>query len=577
MTKKYLTLFFLFTLWINIMAETAKTVTSIQEMTQLTNIEIAYLVTGTGVDGTFKWNSQSILPENGGTIFAPSSGGMGRWERVFNGTSFKVEWFGTPSATTIKAAIDAGAKEIIIPHGSYNWDQELEITAGALVIRAEPAGEYGANFNYTGPAGGTMLKWNAGWGGMKGIRLNGNKRANKIIHFGENAHAFHLEFSRMHFDYALSVGTQFGNYSTKQIDYDVSFITFTNCRWVGNYRQIVYDSTQALNINFINPDITGGSSTTDIARHIDMSRGGSATIISGHLGPLGNSGTGSYPIYVKDGWIEIFGLQNEGADGGGGLIEMGQATDPTSKGHTSELIRVRDFSVGQSGYGFKIKLHPGSNPLSVRSSWFIQRGVNQPTVNKVVRLEDSSAKFLSIGNTYYCNAESPWATGAISEIVSLGDSITRDGVNFSKLCNFINKRVSVNTQEYNLGDSGAFFACESGSSIFNLCPTLALPGREITIRNSKPHNGTITINTAGTDKINSALSSITLYRNDAVTLVSNGFSGWSTKSWSAGTNTFQTSSGVATVKTNSTNNAQNVGWLQIAPGKFVPYWTTPNP
>ncbi len=52
-----------------------------------------YTTDGDGGGGTFWWDSTSNATDNGGTILAADSGGVGRWMRLYDG-AYNVRWFG---------------------------------------------------------------------------------------------------------------------------------------------------------------------------------------------------------------------------------------------------------------------------------------------------------------------------------------------------------------------------------------------------------------------------------------------------------------------------------------------------
>lgn len=132
------------------LAAKVETVASTAEMQSLSQVAVANVVGGTGVDGQFRWDANSALPPNGGTVFQSSDGGAGRWLRVYADKT-NVKWFGaagdgkTDDTAAITSAI-AAAKDgstLFFPIGSY------PITSTITVKR---------NINFLGEGTGSAIK-----------------------------------------------------------------------------------------------------------------------------------------------------------------------------------------------------------------------------------------------------------------------------------------------------------------------------------------------------------------------------------------------------------------------------------
>jgi hypothetical protein len=101
--------------------------------------------------------------------------------------------------------------------------------------------------------------------------------------------------------------------------------------------------------------------------------------------------------------------------------------------------------------------------------------------------------------------------------------------------------------------------------------------RRLTIKRTAA-SGTTTITPNGSNIID-GLSSLALQQNQyaSVTLESDGFSSWRIVSFYSPGNQVSASTGVGSVKMGNANPADNAGWLEITPGKYVPYWTDATP
>lgn len=87
-----------------------------------------------GGEGFFHWNAESKDVDNGGTIIAPATGGLGRWMRATQGGPISVKWFGakgdgSAASTEIQNALGAGS-EIFVPDGTYRMDRTVTVREG---------------------------------------------------------------------------------------------------------------------------------------------------------------------------------------------------------------------------------------------------------------------------------------------------------------------------------------------------------------------------------------------------------------------------------------------------------------
>lgn len=94
---------------------------------------LAYATAGDGGGGTFRFNSASAVADNGGTIFAPTSG-SGRWYRNYSG-NMNARWFGaTGDGTTddyaaAQLAVTAVPTRgvLLFPEGNYKLSADLSV------------------------------------------------------------------------------------------------------------------------------------------------------------------------------------------------------------------------------------------------------------------------------------------------------------------------------------------------------------------------------------------------------------------------------------------------------------------
>ncbi len=89
---------------------------------------LGYATAGDGGGGDFYWDSTSLDPDNSGTIFSLTTGGTGRWKRLYS-EAINVKWFGAQGngsgddTTAIQRALDfTGSRDggkVYIPKGIF--------------------------------------------------------------------------------------------------------------------------------------------------------------------------------------------------------------------------------------------------------------------------------------------------------------------------------------------------------------------------------------------------------------------------------------------------------------------------
>jgi hypothetical protein len=156
-----------------------------------------YRSVGDGGSGQFFWNAADERAPDGGTIFSVTGIATGRWNRVFDGTTYNVRWFGatgngvTDDAAAIQTVLDifSGRSNnfsgtVYFPTGNYALQTELvfvgnysnSVTIAGQAVGA--GGDNGASLIWNGAAGATMFQGQ----GMntclfENIGFNGNQLA----------------------------------------------------------------------------------------------------------------------------------------------------------------------------------------------------------------------------------------------------------------------------------------------------------------------------------------------------------------------------------------------------------------
>lgn len=115
--------------------KTVATVTDLVEMSGLEDNEtvlvLGYHEAGDAGGGHFRWDSSSTESDDGGLILDPSTGGTGRWKRVYDGQIVMPEWWGAygnnsnDDTSAVQAALDSG-KHVRL-RGTYRITATLEI------------------------------------------------------------------------------------------------------------------------------------------------------------------------------------------------------------------------------------------------------------------------------------------------------------------------------------------------------------------------------------------------------------------------------------------------------------------
>lgn len=145
--------------------EPTVTIKSYAEMTALTDsTTVVNIVSGTGIDGQFYWDSSSVETTNNGTIFQRDGGGNGRWKRVISG-EIRAGWFGvvgdgiTDDTAALQAAIDAtnNGQKLTITHGTF-------VISSPLVLRLKLGIKISGERGFAYGSSGTIIYWNGSSG-----------------------------------------------------------------------------------------------------------------------------------------------------------------------------------------------------------------------------------------------------------------------------------------------------------------------------------------------------------------------------------------------------------------------------
>ena len=262
---------FLYLTTLNTYALSESSVSSISEMKLLTNTDIANVVSGTGVDGKFRWNPSSTATVDDGTVFDDNvPGGNGRWVRIYSGP-VNVQWFdvkadGTAAAsnTTKLQMIIENFNSIYFPAGTYAISDELNFNQ-LQKKSIKGAGKALTTIRYSGndPNDSVLLMASTAYNTIRDIGVDANFVAKYGIKVFDDAGATPIVTIQNVLENitisncvastgcGLFVGCD-GNWQVSENTFKI--IKFSNC-----YNDIVNDSQQTIRI--IYEDIV--SSKTD--------------------------------------------------------------------------------------------------------------------------------------------------------------------------------------------------------------------------------------------------------------------------------------------------------------------------
>lgn len=113
----------------------------------VTYVVRGYAAVGDGGGGIFRWNAADSSSDNGGTILQPNAGGVGRWNRMYDG-ALNVLWFGakgdnstddtTPIQNCFNAAPAAGG-HVYFPPKLYKVTARLNLKSELTIVGGGPS------------------------------------------------------------------------------------------------------------------------------------------------------------------------------------------------------------------------------------------------------------------------------------------------------------------------------------------------------------------------------------------------------------------------------------------------------
>ena len=545
--------------------------------------------------------------------------------------------------TAIQAALDAGVgKLVFFPHtgtseteyAAYVISATLETSKeGPVSIFGGAGTEEGVFIVWNGPTNGTMLRWNSGWSRMTGINLySGTSLPGIILHIGYNPSRTavvsieDVEFEHCVFgggEYraknatALSgggriAGVKLGSFDLNGLDDDIATVKFRHCRFDTNFDGIVYQSTNALNIDFdscvwhkARNQFHGGlPGDHDVRSHVRMARGGSGSFTNPYFGCLGDAGLADAAIHIWSGWVSVTKAECESSTGGGGFLWMDNNTvsldpypDPyngkmnTTVRNMHEVMRPSVITASRIdakavfGKGAGIVLSPGSSPLVLLGNWMNYRDDAETSLPWVQIESGADTSFVtSIGNTFWTTRSSPFDIQSVEgRLISSGDMVTADfGLTLTPLAAISSHvAVAIESSPYVIGGSWDDFLVDSSGESVRAGMNVTLPpaelnaGRKLTVTHTVAHTNStlVLLNAFVGDEIAGDTRVDMSALHDSITLQSDGVRQWSVLSWSSPTPRLGRglNADVGVIAMGATSK----GWLQIAPGSYVPVWDAP--
>ena len=409
-------------------------------------------------------------------------------EEIVDVTAFGARGDGhTDDTAAIQAALDAGVgKLVFFPHtgrsesrdAAYVISATLETSKdGPVAILGGSGTEESVFIIWNGPTNGTMLRWNSGWSRMTGVNLySGSSLPGIILHIGYNPSRTAVvsiedvefehcvfgggEYFGGHNATALSgggriAGVKLGSFDLNGLDDDVATVKFRHCRFDTNYDGILFQSTNALNIDFDscvfhkarNQFHNGPPGDHDVRSHVRMVRGGGASFTNPYFGCLGDAGLADAAIHIWSGWVSVTKAECESSTGGGGFLWLENntvAVDPypdpyngnmnTTMRNIHEVMRPSVVTASRIdakaifGKGASIVLSPGSSPLVLVGNWMNYRDDAETSLPWVKIESGAATSFVtSIGNTFWSTRSSPFdIQSPEGRLISSGDMITAD-------------------------------------------------------------------------------------------------------------------------------------------------------
>jgi hypothetical protein len=487
------------------------------------------------------------------------------------------------SASAIQAAIDADqSATVFFPKGTYRIESTILLNKK---IKIEGVGGSDSQILWHGAGGGTMFSVSGSFfeQSVNNIYIDGREVANRAIHLPVGA-TRNFSMQNVIIFSTLEAAIYLGDFSTDGLDADIAQFTMNNVTTFNCFNSLLVDSSNALGINLTGCSFTPEGVFTAISSQVFIKRGGSVYMFGCFIGgqPVVAS---TAAIHVVDGWISCWGTEFEWGNAGNGgsflLLDTPNIVEgdlASRSRHTSSLVNCRFFGPGFiADSSSKIVINSDRHSLLLEGNnvtWS-----NETTSGSVLN-NTGNAFVTSINNTYYhrlFDGSDPEYITSIRDKVRVDNTFNTGG--FLSL-----SRVSITDADsnYTIPRHVDVVDVTSGTVTMDL-PAIGEPnlggynGRSITIMRSDAGTS-VTINRTGTDTIGGETSLILAGGLSAsVTLVSNGFDEWKIQSYSSFEEVGVASTGAGSVKMANATPADSTGWVQVAPGKFVPYWTDVTP
>ena len=468
------------------------------------------------------------------------------------------------------------------------WRINSKVTWDGGAVRMQGDGGFSSQIAWYGGAD-TMLEIGKDCRhltSIEGVYFNARSLATKILHVGVSATTVavvrQMSLIRSIFsnaDGANSHAIFLGDFTAQPTIAEADIATFhvDKCEFLDNKFGITWDSDQAVGVNIT--DTFMSRVTITIKSHINMVRGGSATVKGCSFGGASPDGL-TFCFYVKDGWIHIEDSEVEFSlsGGGGGVLHLDTPALSTSTlGLPSSMIGNRCSNDGITGTGNHILISSDNHPLFLLGNQF--HGRSGSTTNYAIDNTNGS-RIVSMNNTYvgrFWNGTSQFFTTSFGDVYDDGSNLLFMPVNSGR-----QRNITSADSPYAVVLDDETIISSSGACTINLpaCDNPHTGGgghRRITIIRTAS-SGTTTVTPNGSDTIN-GLSSVAIANAQygGLTIESDGSATWQIVSYYAQSDFSVASSGTGTVKMANANSSNSIGWLELSPGKFVPYWTDTTP
>jgi hypothetical protein len=255
---------------------------------------LGYYTVGDGGGGVFYWDNNSVLSDNGGTIFQVSNVTTGRWIRIFD-MFINVRWFGAkvdgttidniPINNSILYANSIGGRNVYFPEGTYLIDGTANVpinaysTYGGIVLKS--------NVNIICDSGVTFnIKPNTAIGyscfvGVDisnvsisgGFKIYGDRVGHVLGEFGHGISLFsckNIKIDSVNIDNVWGDGIYSGLKQNNILNDECENLSITNVV-ITNYRRNGISITSGKQIYINNVSIsTGGGQSVSFSAGIDL-------------------------------------------------------------------------------------------------------------------------------------------------------------------------------------------------------------------------------------------------------------------------------------------------------------------